>query len=89
MLLNVVIVSGVAIEVLSMRSTARLILAFILNVTRQTLSLNLYVLLWNTTVSELCVSLFWINVGRNRLRRLLAQVKLAIRVEVVVAIDPY
>lgn len=81
--------SGVAIEVLSMRSTARLILAFILNVTRQTLSLNLYVLLWNTTVSELCVSLFWINVGRNRLRRLLAQVKLAIRVEVVVAIDPY
>jgi hypothetical protein len=82
-------VSGVAIEVLSMRSTARLILAFILNVTRQTLSLNLYVLLWNTTVSELCVSLFWINVGRNRLRRLLAQVKLAIRVEVVVAIDPY
>jgi hypothetical protein len=72
-----------------MRSTARLILAFILNVTRQTLSLNLYVLLWNTTVSELCVSLFWINVGRNRLRRLLAQVKLAIRVEVVVAIDPY
>jgi hypothetical protein len=89
LLLNVVIVSGVAIEVLSMRSTARLILAFILNVTRQTLSLNLYVLLWNTTVSELCVSLFWINVGRNRLRRLLAQVKLAIRVEVVVAIDPY
>lgn len=89
MLLNVVIVSGVAIEVLSMRSTVRLILAFILNVTRQTLSLNLYVLLWNTTVSELCVSLFWINVGRNRLRRLLAQVKLAIRVEVVVAIDPY
>ena len=72
MLLNVVIVSGVAIEVLSMRSTARLILAFILNVTRQTLSLNLYVLLWNTTVSELCVSLFWIIVGRNRLRRLLA-----------------
>lgn len=72
LLLNVVIVSGVAIEVLSMRSTARLILAFILNVARQTLSLNLYVLLWNTTVSELCVSLFWINVSRNRLRRLLA-----------------
>ena len=73
MLLNVVVVSSVTIEVISVRSAARLVLAFVLYVASQTLALHLDVLLGNPTVSELRVSLlFWINVCRNGLGGLLA-----------------
>ena len=73
MLLNVVVVSSVTIEVISVRSAARLVLAFVLYVSSQTLALHLHVLLGNPAVSELRVSLlFWINVCRNGLGGLLA-----------------
>ena len=73
MLLNVVVMSSVTIEVFSVESAARLVLAFVLNVACQTLALHLDALLGNPTVSELRVSLlFWINVHRNRLGGLLA-----------------
>lgn len=87
LLLDIVVVSSVSIEVFSVRSAARLVLAFVLNVACQTFALYLDVFLGNTAVSKLRVSLlFWINVHRNWLGRLLAQVELAVGVEVVVVI---
>lgn len=89
LLLDIVVVSSIAIEVFPICVAARLlILAFILHVSSETLALDLHVLLRHPCVSELRVCLLWMgDVSGDGLGRLFAQVELAVRVKVVVAID--